>query len=292
MMKKESVRLHWLIILLLLSACGSNTTGKSGPSLHLGPVTISAYINNSGEVSLDSTISIPLVGTKDLGVSWDVGFDTTLNEAKSKQFTLFILYQNSRGEVIQQEYAIDRPFEINFTNEQWVKKIVHDGNGNVVVYVEPNAVSAAPAPVIEPATVAPVSQPATTHNITGQWTIKLNVNGVTLGDGVTGSCPSSSTILYDFYFTQDDAGNLSGYYSLQPVPGLIDSGQDPFSGKLEGDQFSFTSSITSESSYCNGNINLWQGSIVNNQLSGTKTAIHEGKGYCCTFTGPFTGSIK
>jgi hypothetical protein len=133
----------WFTCLLLLSACGAKTTIIATPSVTPGPVTISATINADGTTTLSGG-DFQLVGTKDLGPGWDLGFAATLYEAKNKQYTLSVLHQDSNWEVIRQEYAIGRPFEVNFNNEQWVKKIAHDGNGNVVVYVEPKAGSSTP----------------------------------------------------------------------------------------------------------------------------------------------------
>jgi len=139
MLNKKPLLIAWFSCLLLLSACGVETTSSPTPSETLGPVTISANINPNGEITLTGT-SFQLVGTKDLGAGWwELGFAAVLYEAKNNQYTLFVLYPDSTGEVIRQEYAIGRPFEINFNNDKWVKKIAQDGNGNVVVYIEPNA---------------------------------------------------------------------------------------------------------------------------------------------------------
>jgi hypothetical protein len=63
--------------------------------------------------------------------------------------------------VIQQEYAIHRPFEIHFRNDQLVKKIDQDGNGNVVVYIEPMPGSPTPtggSPTLISATPTPKAE--------------------------------------------------------------------------------------------------------------------------------------
>jgi hypothetical protein len=93
-------------------------------------------MNQNGEIILSGTASYPLVGSEMLGVSWDVGFETTLNKAQSTQYSLFILYQDDNGQIVQQEYAINEPFEVNFSDEQWVKKIHSVGDGNIIVEVE------------------------------------------------------------------------------------------------------------------------------------------------------------
>ena len=139
MLNKKSLLIAWFACLWLLSACRVETTSNPTPSETPGPVPISANINPNGEITLTGT-SFQLVGTKDLGAGWwELGFAAVLYEAKNNQYTLFVLYPDSNGEVIRQEYAIGRPFEINFNNDKWVKKIAQDDNGNVVVYIEPNA---------------------------------------------------------------------------------------------------------------------------------------------------------
>jgi hypothetical protein len=157
-MNKKPPLITWFTCLLLLSACGAQTTPQPTPSVDPGPVTISAEINSDGITTLSGT-DFPLVNTKGLGVGWwELSFAATLYEAKDKQHTLYILHQERNGEVIRQEYAIGRPFEINFNNDQWVKKIDHDGNGNAVVYVEPTAGSSAPT-ASSPAPTASKSTP-------------------------------------------------------------------------------------------------------------------------------------
>ncbi len=134
---KKPALLTWLICLLLISACGHQTIIPPTPTFTPGPVAISAEINSNGQTSLSGT-EFQLVGTKGLGVGWwELGFAATLYTAKEKQYTLFVLYQAGNGEVVQQEFAIGRPFEIHFNPAQWVKKMERDANGNGVAYVEP-----------------------------------------------------------------------------------------------------------------------------------------------------------
>ena len=139
-MMKLAKLMMWAACTLLLISCQPQTTSFSGPSVEVdlkgASVTVSAYVNSNGEIVLSGTYSQTLVRTEVLNMTWDVGFETTLNQAATRQNTLFILYKDDNGEIIQQEYAINQPFEINFSNEQWVKKIQNDGNGNIVVSVE------------------------------------------------------------------------------------------------------------------------------------------------------------
>jgi hypothetical protein len=137
MLNIKPALLTWLTCLLLLAACGPETIIPPTPTLTPGPVTISASINSDGQTTL-SGADFQLVGTKGLGVGWwELGFAATLYTAKEKQNTLFVLYQAGNGEVVQQEFAIGRPFDIHFNPVQWVKKLERDANGNAVIYVEP-----------------------------------------------------------------------------------------------------------------------------------------------------------
>jgi hypothetical protein len=114
--------------------------------------------------------NFPLVGTKGLGVGWwELGFAATLYEVKEKHYTLYILYQASNGEVIQQEYAIGRPFEIHFNQDPWVKRLDHDGNGNIVVYIEPTAISLTATPASPSPTAAPPTPTAVLSKPTPAW---------------------------------------------------------------------------------------------------------------------------
>jgi hypothetical protein len=158
------LKFAWIICVLILSACGGKTTVYTGPSANVGPVSISAHFDNTGKVVLGAEFSQTLVGVKTIAaISWDLGFSQTLNDAQNLQYTLFILYKDNNGNIIQQQYNINQPFDITFANEQWVKEIKHTGNGNIIVYVEPNPMSAAvPASTNAIATSAPISISAPT----------------------------------------------------------------------------------------------------------------------------------
>jgi len=121
---------------MALAGCSSRTTTKQGPSINAGPVTISATINDYGEVTLSGSYQYALVGNDVVGAGIQVEFQDTLNAAQQKSNTLYILYKDAQGQVHRQEYDINQPFDITFTNQQWVQKIQRDDNGNVVVYVQ------------------------------------------------------------------------------------------------------------------------------------------------------------
>ena len=162
-MNIKPMLLLWFSSIILLSGCGSKTVGFTGPAFNAGPVSLSAYINTDGEVTLNGIYS--LGAPVNVGPSWDVGFQTTLNQAESKKYTLFILYSDSNGNINQQECDVNQPFDIKFDQTQWVEDIKTDGNGNIIVSVKPNPLSAAfPAGNDAPATSAPIikSSPPTT----------------------------------------------------------------------------------------------------------------------------------
>jgi len=169
---------YFITIAFLLTGCGSNptsnTTIETGPFVNVGPVSISATIDTDGAVKLSGSYQQTLVGNQVLGAGWEVGFETTLKEAKNKQYTLFILYEDNQGYVHQQEYDVQRPFEVDFTNEQWVKKIVHDGNGNIVVFVETRGISSPQS--------QPDSQPVTNPDSNNYWCDDLDGVKLKVGD--------------------------------------------------------------------------------------------------------------
>lgn len=127
----------YVLCAVLLSSCQADTTVYTGPVVNAGPVTISATLNSNGEIVIGGALSIPTpLGIRELGLSWEVGFETTIKQASTKQYTLFILYKDESGQIIQNEYAINEPFEINFSDEQWVRQIKNPGSGNIIVAVE------------------------------------------------------------------------------------------------------------------------------------------------------------
>jgi hypothetical protein len=174
----------WIFCAALLASCQSETTTFSGPSINAGPVTVSAHINNFGEIELSGEFSKKLVGVDgfDFGVNWDVGFSTTLNKASTRQNTLFILYKDEGGQIIQNEYAIDEPFVINFSDEQWVRKINNDSNGNIIVAVEYKVAESVVVQAQEPVNnIVPVNDPDQNNAIPTNPPLCTNVN-VTVTD--------------------------------------------------------------------------------------------------------------
>jgi hypothetical protein len=140
-----------LIIAIFLSACGSNggNTGSSesdgggdtvfetGPNVSIGPVSVSVTINTEGDVILSGSVTPTLIGIENLGgIGWEFGFEKTLYDAQSASDLLFILYQNGDGEIVQHQYDVRQPFDIQFSSTDWVRRMKREENGSIVVFVE------------------------------------------------------------------------------------------------------------------------------------------------------------
>src|SRR5574341_785840 len=131
-----------LLLLAILSGCGS-TTESTGPSVHIGNVVqIGLHLNSKGEFVLDGQASVPLTPMDELvGASWDFAFETVLNKAKHKSNYLIVLWQDANGNIMEDDYPIGQPFQINFEHDQWVRRIERIGDGNIIVSVEKQAMA-------------------------------------------------------------------------------------------------------------------------------------------------------
>lgn len=126
-----------ILLSVLMSGCGT-TKVSTGPSIGIGPVEVGLHLNSDGELELESNLSIPIVGSADLGagISWDIAFSTVLNEYKDKENYLIVLWEDTDGSIIEQDFLIGQPFVVNFEYDQWVRKIQRIDNGSIVVFVE------------------------------------------------------------------------------------------------------------------------------------------------------------
>jgi hypothetical protein len=144
----------WITV-ALLSACGTNTTYYTGPSVDVADVIqVSMHLNSRGEFVVGGQVSVPLARAENLGgISWDFGFETVLNQAAEKSNYLIILWQDGSGDIREDDYAIGQPFKITFEHDQWVERIEHAGQGNIIVSVEKQEIPmtvAPPQPTVPP----------------------------------------------------------------------------------------------------------------------------------------------
>ena len=108
---------------------------------------VSLHLNSHGEFVVSGQVSIPLAKAGMLGnVSLDFGFETVLNQVAGKSNYLIILWQDENGNIWQSDYSIGQPFKITFEYDQWVQRIESAGNGNIIVYVQKQAIPVSSAP--------------------------------------------------------------------------------------------------------------------------------------------------
>lgn len=125
----------YILFICFLTACQGSApyTGVVG---NLGPISAGLYVNSRGEIALDTNVSIPLVGVRNLGsISFVTGVSMVLAQAESTRNHLFLVWENEYGEIYRSEYDMGAPYEIHFTSSEWVRDITSVGDGNVVVSV-------------------------------------------------------------------------------------------------------------------------------------------------------------
>ena len=122
--------------MLSLISC-DDTTVNTGPYIEAGPVAVSVTINSDGSTVLSGSYSQRIIGIGPVGVGWTVGFEKVISEAKQYAHTLFILWEDSSGRIWKEQYDIGAEFTVNFNAQDRVRQIKSDGNGNVIVAVEP-----------------------------------------------------------------------------------------------------------------------------------------------------------
>lgn len=160
-MKTNPMLVIWLMSIILMSACGTNTTYYTGPSVNVADVIqVSLHLNSQGEFVVGGQVSVPLANAANLGsVSWDFGFETVLNQATEKSNYLIILWQDEDGDIREDDYSIGQPFKITFEHDQWVQRIEHTQQGNIILSVQKQAIPTVTAMVAQqPAEVVPPKQ--------------------------------------------------------------------------------------------------------------------------------------
>ena len=129
-----------LFMIFAFTGCSNNSvsaSGSTGPEIVIADVVqIALSVDTNGEIHLNGSVSIPTPIQGVIAVNWLAGFDIVLQEAQNTSNMLYILYGDGKGNIIQKSYDIGQPFEITFAKNEWVRKIKHAGNGNIVVFVE------------------------------------------------------------------------------------------------------------------------------------------------------------
>jgi hypothetical protein len=137
---KKGIQINWLVLLaLLVSGCGTPPpVVETGPFVkaEAGPVEleVGVDINSNGDVVLNGDFSLATLGP--IGVGWHVGVEKVLYEASQETAALFILWEDTTGEIWREKYRIGQPFRVTFNDQQRVREIRSEGD-NMIVSVEP-----------------------------------------------------------------------------------------------------------------------------------------------------------
>jgi hypothetical protein len=169
-------------IWLLLASCQSGIS--SGVSVQGGPVSIAVMVDDHGQVILDTSVSVPLVGSGIVGVNWITSYGVVLKNAEQASNHLFIIYEDTEGYFHTDEYDIGQPFEVEFSENQHVEMIYGPVNGNIIVRVDvqSNASSNSSSSYVN----SPSSNPDNRNNDSSlscpgvSWSPRINI-----GDTVT-----------------------------------------------------------------------------------------------------------
>lgn len=183
---------HLFVMLIALDVKDTSAAtdiGFNGLSAALG-TGLELAIQTLSEGAIAATAPAAIVGV--------IALDTVLGYAGSKTEQYF-----QKNYVIgSQSFVLSRKY--NWNNGQSVSADSTNGQVNFTFDVQKSStvegkiVEAAPAPTSEPATVAPAPQTENSDNMTGQWTITLNVTDVIPGDGMTQTCANPTNVVYDF----------------------------------------------------------------------------------------------
>lgn len=124
--------LFYLFLLLLLSGCGTSSQVYVGAEA--GPLEIVLSVDDKGQVEISGGIAPKL--EMGLGpVSLKAGVQQTVALTKETPYTLFVLRQESTGDVTRTEYEIGKPFRVVFSQEEKVQEI-QGYNDSVIVVVQ------------------------------------------------------------------------------------------------------------------------------------------------------------
>jgi hypothetical protein len=128
-------------IILLVLTCGCSTppaTFETGPKVEVdvgvAELSVEVTIDSHGDVVLSGDFALTTLGP--IGVGWTVGFEKVLHEARRETAALYILWQDTSGEIWSKKYLIGEPFTVTFNDRQWVREIRSQGD-SIIVAVEP-----------------------------------------------------------------------------------------------------------------------------------------------------------
>lgn len=126
-----------LIVSLLCSSCQKGNSISVGTDF--GPLEVSVSIDGSGSVAF--VYGFTPKARLSLGpVALKFAIQRTIELTKSKPYYLFILTQDSSGNVMRRDFEIGRKFRVVFNSQDRVREIVGD-NDSVIVAVEQNTAS-------------------------------------------------------------------------------------------------------------------------------------------------------
>lgn len=138
-MIKIRVIFHFLVVFFISACIGGSNTGPvyEPPPLDIGPVSIELEIAPDGELALVGEFSYPLYAVENLGgVYWNIGFERILREAQRQSRHLYLMWEDDQDNIVVHEYDIGQPFDIQFRRTEWVRKLAHSGDENLVVFIE------------------------------------------------------------------------------------------------------------------------------------------------------------
>lgn len=140
-MNKVQKIVLWLLVMLMLHGCNTNTTdttGYTGPKVALGNVTVAEIyvkLNTNGEFKITGGFPVVNTAAELLGIDdIDASFEYTVAEAKEQTYKLYILWKNENNNVVRSEYSFDQPFDVTFDQEDWVSRFAKVDN-NIVAFV-------------------------------------------------------------------------------------------------------------------------------------------------------------
>jgi hypothetical protein len=144
MLKKSWWLLSLSFLVILLAGCSEsptlNQSEPSGPNPEpraKGEVSIDLGVDRSGDFVVSGEYAYPIKAIKNIGgIYWVAGFETALREARDTENYLYILWEDESDQVVVHTYDIGQQFDVRFSRTDWVRKLSHSGDGNLVVFVE------------------------------------------------------------------------------------------------------------------------------------------------------------